>query len=166
MVMSSAQDSANDRHDTSTSHSVSDSIVTTDVDCPTGKTKRQGDQTSPIKPDASYNVSKKSDLMAQVTESLRQRAIAVSAIANKITDSNRSHASNNNTGKNIPSSSKTQIGKITATIFRSLPLSVTILTLVSIPHTLAFGESDCGINRFNNESPLTERIVGGNNSLQ
>lgn len=25
---------------------------------------------------------------------------------------------------------------------------------------------ECGINRFNNESPLTERIVGGNNSLQ
>lgn len=50
---------------------------------------------------------------------------------------------------------------------RLLITSLCILTISNLPQALvAAGEPDCGINRFNNESPLTERIVGGNNSLQ
>lgn len=43
-----------------------------------------------------------------------------------------------------------------------------VLFVVFIQEIVVAGSSDyeCGINRFNNESPLTERIVGGNNSLQ
>lgn len=44
--------------------------------------------------------------------------------------------------------------------------SLSILTISVISENHALGEPECGINRFNNESPLTERIVGGNNSLQ
>ena len=43
-------------------------------------------------------------------------------------------------------------------------LSVFILSI--LPNTVLSSDFDCGVNRFNNESPLTERIVGGNNSLQ
>lgn len=51
-----------------------------------------------------------------------------------------------------------------ATRMWSASLSVLILAL--LPSYVFTGDYDCGINRFNNESPLTERIVGGNNSLQ
>lgn len=41
------------------------------------------------------------------------------------------------------------------------------LLIVSIlPNDVYSVDFECGVNRFNNESPLTERIVGGNNSLQ
>lgn len=44
--------------------------------------------------------------------------------------------------------------------------SLIVLSIFILPDRFASGEPECGINRFNNESPLTERIVGGNNSLQ
>lgn len=44
--------------------------------------------------------------------------------------------------------------------------SLSVLIIAILPNCVAPSEYDCGINRFNNESPLTERIVGGNNSLQ
>ena len=51
--------------------------------------------------------------------------------------------------------------------YRYICATLSILTISIIPqYTEAFNDLDCGINRFNNESPLTERIVGGNNSLQ
>lgn len=45
-------------------------------------------------------------------------------------------------------------------------MSLSILILVILPENILTADYECGINRFNNESPLTERIVGGNNSLQ
>lgn len=56
--------------------------------------------------------------------------------------------------------------QITSYMSRLFITSLSILTLSILPDKLALGEPECGINRFNNESPLTERIVGGNNSLQ
>lgn len=44
-------------------------------------------------------------------------------------------------------------------------LGIVILSIL-VNVNLATSDPECGINRFNNESPLTERIVGGNNSLQ
>lgn len=44
--------------------------------------------------------------------------------------------------------------------------SLSILILANLPSYVSSSDYECGINRFNNESPLTERIVGGNNSLQ
>lgn len=41
-----------------------------------------------------------------------------------------------------------------------------ILLVIIVPESALSDSFECGINRFNNESPLTERIVGGNNSLQ
>lgn len=49
---------------------------------------------------------------------------------------------------------------------RLLITSLSVLTISVLPEHLVSSEPDCGVNRFNNESPLTERIVGGNNSLQ
>lgn len=43
---------------------------------------------------------------------------------------------------------------------------ISLMLIIILPASAAPGEYECGINRFNNESPLTERIVGGNNSLQ
>lgn len=52
-------------------------------------------------------------------------------------------------------------------VVRMLRASFSVLTIVTIlPKDVASSDFECGINRFNNESPLTERIVGGNNSLQ
>lgn len=48
--------------------------------------------------------------------------------------------------------------------FQQFVLSILLMTV--FPVNVASNDSSCGINRFNNESPLTERIVGGNNSLQ
>lgn len=44
--------------------------------------------------------------------------------------------------------------------------SIITILLSILPQINTLSDPDCGINRFNNESPLTERIVGGNNSLQ
>lgn len=44
--------------------------------------------------------------------------------------------------------------------------SLSVLILAILPSCVTSSDYECGINRFNNESPLTERIVGGNNSLQ
>jgi len=51
-------------------------------------------------------------------------------------------------------------------ILKLLSTSALLLILSILPQNFVSSEPDCGINRFNNESPLTERIVGGNNSLQ
>lgn len=45
-------------------------------------------------------------------------------------------------------------------------VSLSVLILAILPCYVTSSDFECGINRFNNESPLTERIVGGNNSLQ
>lgn len=44
--------------------------------------------------------------------------------------------------------------------------AMSFLIVAILPNNIVSGDYECGINRFNNESPLTERIVGGNNSLQ
>lgn len=51
-------------------------------------------------------------------------------------------------------------------MLRLLSTGVAVALLSILPQNLASSDPECGINRFNNESPLTERIVGGNNSLQ
>lgn len=65
-----------------------------------------------------------------------------------------------------------QLSLYASTIFKTV-----LLLFISIHNSSAQAPSDaslaasltetpsCGVNRFNNESPLTERIVGGNNSL-
>lgn len=49
---------------------------------------------------------------------------------------------------------------------RWLRTGLSILIISILPNYVTSTDFECGINRFNNESPLTERIVGGNNSLQ
>lgn len=49
---------------------------------------------------------------------------------------------------------------------RVLQAGLSLLLIATLPDSVVSSDYDCGINRFNNESPLTERIVGGNNSLQ
>lgn len=51
-------------------------------------------------------------------------------------------------------------------IVRIVRASLTFLLVAILPNSIVTSDFECGINRFNNESPLTERIVGGNNSLQ
>lgn len=51
-------------------------------------------------------------------------------------------------------------------LVRFVQTSLTILLIAILPNPADANDYECGINRFNNESPLTERIVGGNNSLQ
>jgi len=53
-----------------------------------------------------------------------------------------------------------------SSLARMLRSSFSILLLGVLPSYVTANEFECGVNRFNNESPLTERIVGGNNSLQ
>lgn len=43
---------------------------------------------------------------------------------------------------------------------------LSVLIIAILPNFVTSNDYNCGVNRFNNESPLTERIVGGNNSLQ
>lgn len=58
-------------------------------------------------------------------------------------------------------------GRRSASILNIFRTSFELLVIFTLPSDiLTASEFDCGINRFNNESPLTERIVGGNNSLQ
>lgn len=45
-------------------------------------------------------------------------------------------------------------------------VSVSIFIIFIQIDSVKSNDFECGVNRFNNESPLTERIVGGNNSLQ
>lgn len=59
------------------------------------------------------------------------------------------------------------IGSRPSWMVRMLRSSLGVLTIMIIlPEDIVSSDFECGINRFNNESPLTERIVGGNNSLQ
>lgn len=48
----------------------------------------------------------------------------------------------------------------------SINYCLSLLFVIICQENLVACDYECGINRFNNESPLTERIVGGNNSLQ
>ena len=44
--------------------------------------------------------------------------------------------------------------------------SLSLFIVAILPQNVLSADYECGVNRFKNESPLTERIVGGNNSLQ
>lgn len=51
-------------------------------------------------------------------------------------------------------------------VIRVIRTGLSIFMIALLPENVKSSDYECGINRFNNESPLTERIVGGNNSLQ
>lgn len=68
-----------------------------------------------------------------------------------------------NLALNTSKQRKTQ--QIKHNLLNCLTTTLTILTTLA-SYSNATSDISCGVNRFNNESPLTERIVGGNNSLQ
>lgn len=49
--------------------------------------------------------------------------------------------------------------------FFFFPFSLLFLLCISNPQTISKQLEECGYNRYNNDSPLTERIVGGNSSM-
>lgn len=49
---------------------------------------------------------------------------------------------------------------------RLIRAGLSLMLVAMLPSCGEASDYECGVNRFNNESPLTERIVGGNNSLQ